>query len=167
MQFSDRHDIQQYLTSLTAQGVIVELGCGYGNGVIALSKGNLNHLPIFSIDPYLPYSDPLGGNYDEGTKASMLINTQGLDFTHLEKNALEAVKDWKLDIGLLWIDLSMTFENLWPIVLTWQKWLLPGGYLGITGLEYKQLGTKKIYDMFEGYDKMLTEQNLVAVLRKR
>lgn len=168
MQFSDRHQIQEYLTSLASQGVIVELGCGYGNGVIAMCKGNLNNLPIYSIDPYLPYSDPLGGKYGEDTKASMLINTCDLKFTHLEKSALEAVREWTLDIGMLWVDLSMPFENLWFIVLPWQKWLLPGGYLAITGLEYGQLGTKKVYDMLEwhGYEKMLTEQNLVAVMRK-
>lgn len=165
-QFSNRHDVQQLLTSLVEQGVIVELGCGYGNGVIAMSKGNLNNLSIYSIDPYLPYSDPLGGKYGQDTYASMLINTSDLSFTHIRQSALEAVREWDMGIGLLWIDLSMPFQDLWIITHTWQKWILPGGYLAITGLEYLQLGTRDVYENIDGYEKVLTEQGLVAVLRK-
>lgn len=165
-QFSDRHQVQEYLTSQIKEGAIVELGCGYGNGVIAMCKGNLNNLEIYSIDPYFPYSDPLGGKYDERTYQEMLINTQGLPFTHIRQSALEV--EWTLDIGLLWVDLSMPFQELWSIVYTWQKWILPGGYLGITGLEYSQLGTREVMEAMEShYDRVLEEQNLVAVLRKR
>lgn len=167
-EFANRHQIQEHLASLTTKGVIVELGCGYGNGVIALDKGNVNGLPIYSVDPYVPYSDPLGGKYDLDTYHQMLENTRHIVFTHVPNSALLAAHGWRRPIGLLWVDLSMAYEALWPIVEAWERFILPGGYLGITGLEYEQrLGTRQIYEEISGYDKMLTEQNLVAVLRKQ
>lgn len=166
-QFANRHQVQEYLTSQTGRGVIVELGCGYGNGVRAMCRGNVNGLEIYSIDPYLPYSDPLGGKYGEETYQEMLTNTTDLPFTLIRQSAMEAVREWWLPIGLLWVDLSMRYEDLWLIVHAWEKWVLSGGYLAITGLEYHQLGTRQICDELPGYDKVLTEQNLVAVMRKR
>jgi len=165
MDFPHRHAVQQYLTSQTTQGVIVELGCGHGNGVIAMSKGNVNKLRIFSVDPYLPYADPLGGKYGLETLQQMRENTKGIEFEHISQNAENMVR-WPYPIGLLWVDLSMVYDDLWPIVRVWEGQILSGGYLGITGLEYWQLGTRKIYDEIAGYDKVLTEQDLVAVLRK-
>lgn len=169
MKFSNRHEVQEYLTSQTKQGAIVELGCGYGNGVRAMCAGNVNELSIYSIDPYLPYSDPLGGKYDEDTRTEMLLNTRGLNFTHLHTDAFQAARDWDVGIGMLWLDLSMSYENLMHIIQAWEKWLLPEGYLAITGLEYRQVGTRRVYEelCLNGYEPILEEQKLVAVLRKK
>lgn len=168
MEFSDRHDVQQYLTSQAKTGAIVELGCGYGNGVIAMNKGNVNRLPIFSIDPYYDYTDRLGGEYGPTTKAAMRENTRGINFTLIQRPALSAVKVWTLDIGLLWLDLSMDYPSLRQIFDSWVTFVIPGGYIGITGLEYPQLGTEQVMEdaIKDGFVRELPEQRFVAVLRK-
>jgi hypothetical protein len=169
MKFSNRHEIEQYLASQTTSGVIIEIGCGFGHGLIALDKGNINSLPIYGIDPYLEYNDPLGGQYDETTYIDMQENTKDIYFSHINGNALEVANGWQSDIGLLWIDLSMPYKTLKPIVNAWLKHIQPDGIIAITGLPYDVLGTGQIMQELcnEGYERLLPEQNLVAVMKKR
>jgi hypothetical protein len=161
--FANRHQVQEHLASLTTQGVIVELGCGYGNGVIALDKGNVHRRHIFSIDPYLECSDMCGGHYDETTKTMMLENTQGIVFSHIEKPAMIAAKTWRRAIGLLWIDISVPRDEVQALAKMWVKFILPGGYLAITGLDHKGLERDKLEF---NLTRILDEQNKVMVWQK-
>lgn len=170
MHFSNRHEIEEYLASLTASGAIVEIGCGVGNGLLALNRGNQNGLSIFGIDPYVEYSDPLGGHYDGATRVTMEDNTRGVvQFVHVQQAALDAVKDWDLPIGLLWVDLSMPVADLRPVLAAWRGFVVDGGFIGITGLSYSTLGTRVVtHELLATgeYELLLYEQNLVAVLKK-
>lgn len=168
--FSNRHEIETYLGSQTAQGAIVEIGCGFGHGLIALDEGNNNNLSIYGIDPYKPYTDPLGGQYDETTFIDMQYNTEGIYFSHIIEDALVAVDNWQSDIGLLWIDLSMPYDKLKPVIDAWIGHVLFGGCIAITGLCYDVLGTKRIMKELLAtgkYEQILPDQDLVAVLRKK
>lgn len=164
--FSDRHQIEEYIASLVTSGAIVEIGCGFGQGLCALWRGHRVDVPIFGIDPYDDYRDLLGGHYNRTTEPLMRNNTAHFEFVHIKQPALEAVKAWSQPIGLLWVDLSMPYEKLKPIVDAWAAHVIPGGYVAITGLCYDQLGTRRVASELVGYSTELQEQNLVAVLKK-
>jgi len=163
IEFSNRHEVQMYLASLVTEGVIVELGCGYGNGVIALNKGNIRRRRIFSIDPYIECADLCGGRYNETTKALMLENTQGIAFSHIEKPAMIAIEQWKHSIGLLWIDISLPRLEIQEMANAWIGFILPGGYLAIAGLDHNRLERDKLEFNFI---RILDEQNKVMVWQK-
>lgn len=168
--FSNRHDVEQQLAALPATGCIVEVGVGYGNGLIALSKGNVNHLPIYGVDPYYNYTDPLGGAYGEATRQQMYENTEGIKWTHVDHPALDVAATWDKPIGLLWIDLSMPYDKLKPVFDAWQQFVMPGGYVGITGLCYpNQLGTRDVLasaTITGKFKQLWPEQDFVAVMQK-
>lgn len=164
----DKHTIEEQISALVPPTqAIVEIGVGFGNGIAAIRGGNKTS-PVFGIDPYTTYRDPLGGTYGESTKAEMLA--RNLDFVYVPGAALEVVKHWRQPIGLLWLDLSMVYKDLMEIVEAWARYVVPGGYIGITGLCYpNQLGTKEVMTELlatGNYRATLPEQDLVAVLRK-
>lgn len=168
MHFDTKHTVEEYLSALIPPNqAIVEIGVGFGNGIAAIRGGNKTS-PVFGIDPYTTYKDPLGGSYGESTKTEMLA--RDLDFVYVPGTALEVIKHWRQPIGLLWLDLSMAYKDLMPIVEAWARYVVPGGYIGITGLCYpNQLGTKEVMiDLYStgNYRPFLPEQDLVAVLRK-
>jgi hypothetical protein len=169
MGFGDRHQVEEWVAEQAEGGVIVEIGCGYGNGVLALRRGN-SELPIYGIDPYEPYEDVLGGTYGPDTLAEFQSNTKGTGVQHINQPALEARQNWEKPVALLWIDVSMAYDDLKAIFDEWQDLVIPGGWLCIAGLSYEQLGTARVAKeavASGAYDYALHEQDLVAVLRKK
>jgi hypothetical protein len=169
MGFSDRHQVEEWLAARAEGGVIVEIGCGYGNGVLALRRGNAD-LPIYGIDPYIDYKDVLGGTYGPDTLAEFQTNTQGTGVIHVRQSSSAARPNWNTPIALLWIDVSMAYDGLKAIFDDWENLVIPGGTIGIAGLSYEQLGTARVAmeAVASGaYDYALHEQDLVAVLKKK
>ena len=169
MGFADRHQVEEWVAGKAEGGVIVEIGCGYGNGMLAMRRGNAA-ITLYGIDPYEPYSDRLGGQYGPETLKEFVINTAGTGVIHIQQPALEAVRDWSEPVAMLWIDVSMAYDDLKPIFDAWQDKVIPGGWLCIAGLSYEQLGTARVAmeAVASGaYDYALHEQDLVAVLKKK
>lgn len=170
MGYANRHEVEEQMAFLARTGCIVELGGGYGNGAIALAHGTARaaHLPIYVIDPYREYKDLLGGQYGPETLKEFEKNTVGLGVTHVPLSAEEAAKDWDKPVGLLWIDLTMDYERLSAIFQAWKPHLTAGAYIGITGNEYGNLGTRKLAKDLQGlgYEPVLLDQNKVACFHK-
>jgi hypothetical protein len=167
-----KHQVEETLAQQADGGVIVEIGVGHGNGLRALWGGTAagRRLPLYGIDPFLPYRDPLGGEYGPECKAETLaaIAPFAAHVTLVEYKAEDAARDWRLPIALLWLDLSMPYEQLRAILDLWSPFVIPGGVLGITGLEYGNLGTRQLYQELggNGWQAIMTDQDKVAVLRK-
>jgi hypothetical protein len=169
MGFADRHQVEEWVAARAGGGVIVEIGCGFGNGVLALRRGNAD-IPIYGIDPYIDYKDVLGGTYGPDTLTEFETNTEGTGVIHVRQSSASARLDWKEPVAMLWIDVSMAYDGLKAIFDDWQELVIPGGWLCIAGLSYEQLGTARvaIEAVASGaYDYALSEQNFVAVLRKK
>lgn len=169
MGFSDRHDVQRWVAARADGGVIVEIGCGYGNGVLAMRRGNPD-IAIYGIDPYESYTDKLGGQYGPETLAEFEANTAGTGVELVRQNAIDVRANWDKPVAMLWIDVSMDYDGLKPIFDAWHSAVIPGGWVGIAGLPYNQLGTARVANeaVASGlYDYQLHEQDLVAVLKKR
>jgi hypothetical protein len=170
MGYANRHEIQEYLAELARTGCIVELGGEYGRGAIAMAHGTARgaRLPIYVVDPYIEYKDLLGGTYGPETQKEFEKNTAGLGIIHVPLAAEEAARTWCEPVGMLWIDLTMSYERLSAIFEAWRPHLVAGAYVGITGMEYGNLGTRKLAkDIQElGYEPVLLDQNLVACLHK-
>ena len=170
MSYANRHQVEEYMAELARVGCIVELGGGYGNGAKALCAGTKRgaNLPVYVIDPYIEYKDLLGGEYGPETLEKFKENTTGLDLTHHRMGAIEAAQEWHKPVGLLWIDLTMSYEKLSAIFNAWKPYLVAGSYIGVTGLEYGNLGTRKLAKDIQGmgYQPVIVDQNKVACFHK-
>jgi hypothetical protein len=170
MGYANRHEVEEYVAELASVGCIVELGGGYGRGAVALTHGTARgaSLPVYVVDPYVEYRDLLGGQYGPETLVEFQKNTLGLGVNHVLLSAEEAAKTWCEPVGLLWIDLTMNYERLRAIFDAWRPYLAHGCYVCITGLEYGNLGTRRLAnDLHElGYEPVLVDQNRVACFRK-
>ena len=170
MSYANRHEVEERLAELANTGCIVELGGGYGRGAQALAAGTKKgaNLPVYVIDPYIEYKDLLGGQYGPETLKEFKKNTAGLDVTHIQTSAEEAAKTWGEPVGFLWIDLTMNYERLSAIFNAWKPHLAAGSYIGVTGFEYGNLGTRKLAKEIQGlgYQAVLVDQNKVACFHK-
>lgn len=170
MGYADRHEVEEHMAKLANVGCIVELGGGYGRGAQCLAAGTAkgHNLPIYVIDPYIEYKDLLGGEYGPSTFKEFENATSGLDIVHVPLSAEDAAKTWHEPVGFLWIDLTMNYERLSAIFNAWKPHLAAGSYIGITGYEYGNLGTRKLAKELQGlgYEAILLDQNKVACFHK-
>jgi len=125
------------LARQVSTGVIVEIGSYKGGSTILLAKGSDvgNHVPVFAIDPHKRE------NYTKWEKELVPKNTYHLFNKNLKRYKVShrvtlimlksqlAVKKWKKDIGLLWIDGDHTYEQAKLDFLCWEKFLVPGGVI--------------------------------------
>jgi hypothetical protein len=170
MSYANRHEVEEKIAEMAKVGCIVELGGGYGRGAQALAAGTKKgkNLPIYVVDPYIEYKDLLGGEYGPETYKEFEKNTEGLGIIHVPLSAEDAAKTWSEPVGFLWIDLTMNYERLSAIFEAWKPHLAAGSYVGITGLEYGNLGTRKLGRDIQGlgYQPILVDQNRVACFHK-
>lgn len=168
--YANRHQVEEYLAELATVGCIVELGGGYGRGAQALAAGTKRgaNLTVYVVDPYIEYKDLLGGEYGPETLKEFKKNTAGLGVVHVPLSAEDAAKTWNEPIGFLWIDLTMNYERLSAIFTAWSPHLAAGSYVGVTGLEYGNLGTRKLAKDIQGlgYEAVIVDQNKVACFHK-
>lgn len=172
---TDRHDTETRLAELADGGVIVEVGCGVGNGLRALWGGTQHGrlLPIYAIDPYADYTDGLGAHYGPDSERQMKVavaNLLGEKIFQVKQGGVEAAAGWGLPVALCWLDLSMPADKLVEMARAWSPHIVPGGYLAITGLSYAQLGTSAAADYLAStgdYDRIMTDQGEVAVFQRR
>ncbi len=176
MTFSNRHDVETHLAEQADGGVIVEVGSGKGDGLVALLNGTRygRLLPVYAVDPYSPYVDKLGGTYGPESKQEAMDKILGTGLERLvafvEADGVEVGATWDLPTSLVWIDVSMEYEGLKPIFDAWANKVMDDGHIAIAGLDYGTLGTRRVMEeaiASERFDRVLTEQDFVAVLRKR
>lgn len=170
MSYANRHQVEEYMAELVKTGCIVEIGGGVGRGAQALAAGTKRgaSLPVYVVDPYIEYKDLLGGEYGPETQGEFEKNTAGLDIIHVPLSAEDAAKTWCEPVGFLWIDLTMNYERLSAIFNAWRPHLIADSYIGITGFEYGNLGTRKLAKDIQGlgYESILLDQNKVACFHK-
>lgn len=168
-----KHVIQERLSMQADGGVLVEVGVATGEGLRSMWAGTRygRQLPIYGIDPYVPFRDLLGHEYDASSKAE-LPGRIG-DFAYrvylIEEDALTAAEDWTLPIALLWLDLSLDYDRLKAIIDAFVPHVIPGGLVAVTGLEYGALGTQGILaelPKLPGWQGTTLGDDTVAVLRK-
>lgn len=176
MTFSNRHEVETHLAETADGGVICEIGAGRGDGLVALIRGNKcgRILPIFAVDPYLPYVDRLGGTYGPKSKEEAVEKVVGEGSAHIvtfiEEDGAKVGAGWNLPTSLVWIDVSMDYDGLKPIFDAWVDKVVPDGHIAIAGLSYSNLGSAQVMqEAVDGgkFDRVLEEQDFVAVLRRR
>lgn len=174
MNFATKHAVESYLAEQAEGGVIVEVGCGKGDGLLALWSGTCvgRLLPIYGVDPYTPFTDELGASYGPQSLDEMQNNLKDLLGTRVFLKRVSGFtfgEFFSLPVSLIWFDLSMNAENLIKMFEAWHPRIVSDGVIGITGLCYNQLGTQALADYITAtglYERILTEQNLVACFRR-
>jgi len=175
MIFSNRHEVETHLAEQADGGVIVEVGVGKGDGLVALLNGTRygRLLPVYAVDPYAPYVDKLGGTYGPECKQEAVDQVVGTGLGRLvafvEEDGVLVGENWDLPTALVWIDVSMEYDGLKCVWDAWADKVMEDGHIAIAGLGYSSLGTARV--MQEAVDsgnfvRVLEEQDRVAVLRR-
>lgn len=109
---------------------IVEIGTYRGRSTAALAFGSLNSksVPVFAVDPHLPYVGPKGGVYGSTDQAALYANLTRLGIgtlvTVIGLSSRRAAAAWEeSNIGLLFIDgdhhyagVSADFNSWFPML---------------------------------------------------
>jgi len=139
------HDEASFLFHSAAEmtnkkGVIVEIGSYRGRSATAMGLGvksvtnPANPTEIYCIDPFKPF------NLRDGTPAyptleefNENISNKGLSdmVKAIPKKSLEAVKDWKLPIKLLFIDGNHDYDQVKFDYVNWEKHVIDGGIIAL------------------------------------
>ena len=146
---SEWSDIQAHLIRLydftvqipVKEKVVVELGVRWGTSTVALIAAvNDSGGPLYSIDI---------GAYPETQK---LFKGES-NWTFLQGDDMEVVKDWNRPIDHLFIDTSHTFDHTLGELREWGKWVKQGGI--ITLHDIYGLGGEKseVWDAIEHHMK--------------
>lgn len=127
---SDREG--EFLYSLAKQvprgRVIVEIGSWQGKSTIWLAKGSLagNKNSVYAVDPHCGDETHLSeGEANTEDIFRENIHKAGVDHivVPLVMKSEEAVRGWRKDIGLLWIDGSHEYEDVKRDFQLWEPYL--------------------------------------------
>lgn len=158
----DKHEVAAFLGFVIDGGVVVEIGCGDGKTTRAISSGMSSHrtLPIYALDNYeggLEVKAEFVKRVEEIKHRVILWDLQGVMPDLIEW------MDWYegMLVALLWIDWPGDVGEVQQILEFWGQYLIPDGYVGIVGADLAETAEAI------GYERILTEQDSVLVLRKR
>jgi hypothetical protein len=141
------------------QGVIVEIGSYKGRSTVWLGQGSLagSKPMIYAVDPHTFTAKVDGEDRPEHSKEMTTydefirnIKAGGVDslVKPMVTTSQEAAKNWKLPVGLLWIDGDHSYEGVKQDVELWEPHLIDGGVIAFHdsfGEPVKRLLREKIY----------------------
>lgn len=168
----NKHQVESEVARRADGGVIVEIGVGVGNGIVALRNGTElgRMLQIWAVDPFEDYTDLNGAHYGPDTEAGFrqTIDPFKDDIRYMRMKGVEAAQAWNRDIpvALVWVDLTDCLDNLKAIFDAWKDIIVPGGYIVFTGTEYAACGARLMAD-YTGWKQVdIDGQQVVSVLQK-
>lgn len=99
-----------YNLALEATGPIVEVGAAQGRGTVALAFGSRDGhgVPVYAIEPFVPFHGWVGEYYGPEMKDIWLagVAAAGVDVTLIQKSIGEAMLDWTEPAGLTFWDIG-------------------------------------------------------------
>lgn len=145
-----------YLYSLakigSTNGVIVEIGSWKGRSTIWLAKGSeaVHGGKVYAIDPHVGSPELKELGYQEKhtlEEFSLNIRMAGVESVvkPVVKTSVDAMKDWSLPIGLLWIDGDHEYESVKEDFFGWEPYVVEGGIIALHDT-YGWEGVRRIVD---------------------
>jgi hypothetical protein len=131
-------------------GAIVEIGSFHGRSTIALALGSQegHGAPVYTIDPYVSFTGPLGGKFGPQDKIGLLNN---LLFTAtvprvwlIQLPSGQVARGWQEPISLLWIDGDHSYEGVKDDFEAWTPFVIPGGIIAFHDSIDHRLGPYKL-----------------------
>jgi predicted O-methyltransferase YrrM len=123
------------LARTARDGVIVEIGSYHGKSTVALALGSQMgaDLPVYAIDPMMPWSGLRGRAFGPDDKAVLCRNLLLAGVTRqvwvVQLASLEAVAGWRKPIALLFLDGDHSYKAVRGDVEAWSAHLQPDGHL--------------------------------------
>jgi len=121
-------------------GAIVEIGSWKGKSTIWLAKGVEAGVKqkVYAIDPHK------GGSEEEFRRNIKKAGVEEIVLPVVVKS-LDAVRNWKEPIGLLWIDGDHSYESVRNDFLRWEPHVIEGGIIALHDT-YSWEGVRKVAD---------------------
>lgn len=124
-------------------GVVVELGSFQGKSTIWLAQAKK---PVYAIDPHKGYVEK-NLRFPETFKR-FKKNIQkarvSKNIKPIRKSSIEAAKDWKLPIRVLFIDALHDEKNALRDFRTWSKFVVEGGIVAVHDSFLHWCGSEKV-----------------------
>ena len=157
-------------------GCIVEIGTFHGKGTIALGLGARDgaQVPVYSVDPFLPYTGPLGRHrIGPGDKTALLRNLLLAEVTEqvwlIHTHSAEAAAGWRDPIALLVVDGDHSYDGVAGDLRCWGRFVVPGGLAALDDSLDERFGVARlIRELLAAaeYERVRTAGK-ITVLRKR
>ena len=157
-------------------GCIVEIGAFHGKGTIALGLGARDgaRVPVYSVDPFLPYTGPLGRHrIGPGDKTALLRNLLLADVTEqvwlIHTHSAEAAAGWQGPVALLVVDGDHSYDGVAGDLGCWGRFVVPGGLVALDDSLDERFGVARlIRELLAAaeYERVRTAGK-ITVLRKR
>lgn len=162
------------LASTIKSGCIVEIGSYRGRSTIALAWGSkLGHnVPVYAIEPHLPFRGALGGVFGPQDRVQFFKNVlfagvpEVVNLVNLKSE--DAAKGWNQRISLLWIDGDHTYKAVKRDFTSWEPFVVNGGLIAFHDSVNPELGPYKLLKeiISSGGLDQIEIVNLTTVLRK-
>lgn len=167
----DMQALESGCKQLKSGDVYVEVGTYYGRSTYAASTFLDKDVKMFAIDK----TDP--GEYPEHKSRKKFWRDTGLDkrVKYICKPSVEAAKDWKLTINMIFIDADHSYEGVKSDVEAWYPHLKSGALIffhdaddsspGVAKL-VKELGKNKRFKDLTYYKEVQENKTSMASVRK-
>lgn len=123
-----------YKYSQKCKKSIVEIGSWKGRSTIWLASGFKGKGKVYAIDPHEGIKEgearPIGKSYEDFIKN---IKNSGLEdlIEPIIMTSIEAIKDWKENLDLIFIDGSHEYSNVLLDFLCWAPFIDRGGFVAL------------------------------------
>jgi len=120
--------------------VIVELGRGKGRSTVWLVKGSEagKKNKVFSFASQKESSDSVNADFNTNLAGAGIQDT----LVSRHEAAEDAARRWKGNVGLLWVNTSLDYEDIKRVMINWQHHLSPNARVAIHDCD--QPGTDRV-----------------------
>jgi predicted O-methyltransferase YrrM len=154
-------------------GCIVEIGTYHGKGTIALALGARAgaRVPVYSIDPFRPYSGPLGRHrFGPADKTELLRNLLRADVAEqvwlIHTPAEQAAAGWREAVALLVVDGDHAYEGVRTDFARWAPFVVPGGVIAFDDSLDACFGVARLIGEVlaaGGYERLVVKGKITAI----
>jgi predicted O-methyltransferase YrrM len=157
-----------------AGGCIVEIGSFHGKSTVALALGaRAGHRPsVHAVDPFVPFTGALGGEFSPADKTVLLRNLLLAGVAEqvylLHTTSVQAARGWREPIALLWIDGDHTYAGVRADLAAWDPFVVPGGRIAFHDSVDPTIGPSRIIAeiLAAGTHTRVQVAGTITVLRK-
>lgn len=139
------------LAKTAGDGCLVEIGTYHGKGTVALALGSRagRRAPVYTMDPFVPYSGPLQRRrFGPRDKTTLLRNLLLAGVTEevwlIHTRADQAVAGWNRPIALLFVDGDHSYEGVRSDFTLWSPFVVPGGVIAFDDSFDPRFGVRQL-----------------------
>jgi MMP 1-O-methyltransferase len=133
-------------------GCVVEIGTCFGASTVALGHGvKAGHgVPVYAIDPYLPWVASSGKEYGPKDRIRLyrnLLRAEVAEYVWLiQLKSEDVARNWSPPVSLLWIDGDHSYPATRKDLDCWSPFVCAGGTIAFHDSLRKQFGVWRVIE---------------------